>query len=144
MSGISTQGATVRVLDTTVSPNAYEDIACVTTLSGPSGSRQVIDTTCLTSTGKEKNVGIPDFGQVTFSIIFSTAASDQHVTTTTGLWDSFVNGSRQTFRMIIPNSPEDYVQFSGYVLSFSMTENIDDVVRADVAIEIDGSPTTSW
>jgi len=144
MSGISTQGATVRVLDTTVSPNAYEDIACVTTLAGPSGSRQVIDTTCLTSTGKEKNVGIPDFGQVTFSVIFSTSNSDQHVTTTTGLWDSFVNGTRQTFRLIVPNSPEDYVQFSGYVLSFSLTENIDDVVRADVAIEIDGSPLTSW
>lgn len=144
MSGISTQGATIRVLDTSVSPMAYDDIACVTDFQGPSGSRQVIDTTCLTSTGKEKNVGIPDFGQVTFNVIFSTTSTDNHVTSSVSLWENFVDGTSQTFRIIVPNSPEDYIQFNGYVLNFSLTSNIDDVFRAAVTLEIDGAPTASW
>lgn len=144
MSGISTQGATIRVLDASGSPEVYDDIACATSITGPTGSRQVIDTTCLTSTGREKNVGIPDFGQATFSVIFSTTSSDNHVTSSISLWENFLSGTRQTFRIIVPNSPEDYLQFNAYVLGFSINQNIDDVVRADVTLEIDGSPTTSW
>lgn len=143
MSGISTQGATIRVSDGN-SPEVWDDIACATTITGPTGSRQVIDTTCLTSTGREKNVGIPDFGQATFSIIFSTVSTDNHVTSSESLWTNFIDGTRQSFRIIIPESPEAYVQFNAYVLGFSLNQNIDDVVRADVTLEIDGAPTTSW
>lgn len=144
MAGISTQGAQLRVLDTSASPNEYVDIACLTDLSGPSGQRVVIDTTCLDSTGKEKNVGIPDFGQVQFNIILSTETTDYHVGDALSLWTNFKDGTRQGFRIIIPNSPEDYFQFNAYVLSFSITENIDDVVRASVTLEIDGSVTDSF
>lgn len=143
MSGISTQGATIRVSDGN-SPELWDDIACATSIQGPTGSRQVIDTTCLTSTGREKNVGIPDFGQVTFGIIFSTVSTDNHVTSSQSLWENFINGTRQSFRMIIPESPEQYVQFNGYVLNFSLNEQIDDVVRADVTLEVDGAPTATW
>lgn len=138
MAGISTQGATIRVSDE-VSPLVFNDIGCVTNFSGPSGSRQVIDTTCLTSTGREKNVGIPDFGQVQFDLVFDTTDTYQVQT-----WDDFKGGTRRYFRLIIPNSPEDWIQFLGYVLNFSITSQIDDVIRASVTIEIDGSTEESF
>jgi len=138
MAGISTQGAQIRV-GSGASPQVWTDIGCVTDFSGPSGSRQVIDTTCLDSAGRGKNVGIPDFGQITFNLIFDTDD-----TTQTDLWDSFVDGTSNIFRIIIPTSPEHYIEFDGYVLSFSYSANIDDVVRASVSIEIDGGVTYSF
>lgn len=144
MAGISTQGAQIRVKDTAVSPNVYVDIGCVTDFQGPSGSRTVIDTTCLDSTGREKNVGIPDFGQITGNVILSNVSTDYHVSDAKSLWTNFKNGTAQTFRIIIPTSPEDYFEFSAYVLNFSISSQIDDVVRASFTLEIDGSVVDSF
>lgn len=144
MSGINTQYAQIRVLDTSVSPNAYVDIACVTDFQGPSGSRAVIDTTCLDSDGKEKQMGIPDYGQLNLNIIFSTAPSDNHVVSSVSLWENFKNAGRQTFRIIIPESPELHWQFLAYVNGFQVTAAVDEVFRAAVSLEIDGAVTDNF
>lgn len=144
MSGISTQQSQIRVLNTAVSPNTWDDIGCVTDFQGPSGQRQVIDTTCLDSTGREKNVGIPDYGQVTLNFILSTTSTDLHVTDAKSLWTNFKNGTSQSFRLIIPNSPEDHIQFTAFVLNTSFSSQIDDVWRGSATLEIDGTPTDSF
>lgn len=138
MGSIKTQGAQIRVSDG-ASPIVWGDVGCVTDFQGPSGSRQVIDTTCLDSTGREKNVGIPDFGQVSMNLIFDPADTVQ-----IGLWSKFKSGERHEFRIVIPTSPEDYIQFHAYVLNFSLNAQIDDVFRASATLEIDGAVTDSF
>jgi predicted secreted protein len=139
MSGISTQGAQIRVSGLDESPLNYEDIGCLTDFQGPSGSRTVIDTTCLDSTGREKNVGIPDYGQVTANGILSTESTDFHVSDAKSLWESFKDGQARAFRLIIPTSPEKYMEFNAYVLNFQITTQIDDVFKFSVTFEIDGA-----
>ena len=132
---INTQGCELRVGDG-ASPNVYTSIAGVVSCSGPSGSRQVIDVTTLASTGREKQVGIPDYGQVTFELIY-----DGDQATNTSLYDDFQNGTLRDFQLVFSDSPEEIFSFAAYVLAYSYTANIDDVVRASVTLEIDGPVT---
>lgn len=132
---INTQGCELRVGDG-ASPNVYTAIAGVVSFSGPSGSRQVIDVTTLASTGREKQVGIPDYGQVTFELIY-----DGDQATNTSLYDDFQNGTIRDFQLVFSDSPEEVFSFAAFVLAYSYTANIDDVVRASVTLEIDGPVT---
>ena len=138
MAGITTQGAQIRVSDG-ASPEVFTAIGCVTDFQGPSGSRQVIDTTCLDSTGRGKNVGIPDYGQVQFNLIFDPSDTSQ-----IAVWNDFKSGTREKYRLVIPTSPEDYIEFNAYVLSFSVNAQIDDVFRASATLEIDGAVTDTF
>ena len=145
MSGIRAQGAAIRVLDTTASPMVYVDIGCITDLTGPDGSRAEIDTTCLSSTAREFNVGIPNNGSVSANGILDTTANAYHVGSALSLWSSFKSGAEQTFRLIIPNSPEDFVQFNAYVMTFQYQANgPDEVFRFSTSLKIDGEITDSF
>lgn len=143
MSGINTQGAQIRVSELG-SPLTFSDIGCLTDFQGPSGSRTVIDTTCLDSAGREKNVGIPDFGQVTANGILSTESTDMHVTDPKSLWESFKDGQLRVYQIAIPTSPESTLEFNAYVLNFQITSQIDDVIRFSVTFEIDGAVTDNF
>lgn len=138
MTAINTQGAKLQRLDTSVSPNAYVDIAGVVSVQGPTGSRQVIDITTLASTYREKQVGIPDLGQVTFDCIFD---GGEATLGSSGIRGDFTSGTLRTFKLVLPSSPEQTMQFTAYVLNFSVTENVDDVVRANVTLEITATAT---
>jgi predicted secreted protein len=144
MTGITTQGAQIRVQDSSSSPITYNDIGCVTDFQGPNGSRQVIDTTCLDSTGRQKNMGIPDYGQISLNGILSMETTDMHVGDALSLWTNFKNGTSQVFRVVFPTSPEEYFEFTAYVTNFSYSANTDDVFRFSASLEIDGAPTDSF
>ena len=135
MASVKTQGSSLQ-LGNGASPNVYSTIANVTSFQGPSGSRQVIDATLLSSTGKEKDVGIPDYGQVTFD--FNFAASDTVLVDT---WDAFIAGTLQPFRILFSDSPQTSFQFDAYVLNFAYTAGLDDIVRGSVTLEISGTVT---
>lgn len=132
---INTQGCALKRGDA-ASPEVFTTIGGVVSFQGPSGSRQVIDTTTLASTGREKEVGIPDYGQITFDLIY-----DGDDTSNTGLWDDFQNGTLRNFQMVFDDSPQEVFSFAGYVLAFSYSANIDDVVRASLTVEISGTVT---
>jgi predicted secreted protein len=121
------------------SPEVFTAVASVTDFSGPSGQRQVIDITRLASTGKEKNVGLPDYGQITFNLIW-----DSDNTYDVSVWDKFVAGTQHNWQVVFDNSPQDVISFAGYVLAFNFTSNLDDVVRASCTIEIDGAVTDNF
>ena len=132
---ITTQGCRLEIGDT-ASPIVYTAIDKVTDFQGFSGSRSVIDTTCLASTGREKSTGIPDFGQVNFNIIY-----DGDFSTHLDLHDLFESGLARTFRIVFDDSPEEVFTFTAYVLTLQYSASIDDVVRAAVTLEVSGSPT---
>ena len=132
---VKTQGSSLQLADG-ASPLVYSDIANVTSYNGPTGSRAVIDVTKLSSTGKEKDVGIPDYGQITFEGFFD--ATD---TVLIDVWDNFVAGTLHDWRVLFSDSPRTQLDFQGYVLNFSYSAGLDDVVRTSVTIEISGSVT---
>lgn len=136
MASVKTQGCSLQFFDTVASPNAYVSIANVTSFQGPSGSRSVLDATVLSSSGKDKAVGLPDYGQVTFE--FNFAAAD---TVLIDVWDSFIAGSLQAFKIAFSDSPTTEFTFSAYVLSMSYSASQDDLVRGSCTLEISGTVT---
>ena len=131
MASVKTQGCALK-LGNGASPQVLSTIASVTSFQGPSGSRQVIDATTLASTGKEKDVGIPDYGQVTFD--FNFAASD---TVLVDVWDGFIAGTLHYFQILLSDTTA--FTFNAYVLSMNYTAGLDDIVRGSVTLEISGT-----
>ena len=129
---VKTQGSSLQLSDA-ASPEVYTDIANVVSYSGPTGSRAVIDVTKLSSTGKEKDVGIPDYGQITFEGFFDAADTVQ-----IDVWDNFIAGTLHNWRLLFSDSPRTQFDFAGYVLNYSYSAGLDDVVRTSVTIEISG------
>lgn len=134
---VNTQGTALKVSDM-ASPEVYTTIAGVTNVSGPSGSRQVIDKTTLADTARQKDVGIADYGQYTFDLVF-----DRDEATNATLDTLFASGALNNFQLVVGDSPNDTYSFSGYVLNLSKTFNIDDVARASCTIEIAGAVTVA-
>jgi len=135
MAGVKTQGCTIELGDS-ASPIVYAVIGGVTSFQGPTGSRQVIDTTTLASTAKGKDVGIPDMGQISADFNFLAAE-----TALIDTWDAFLAGDVQNFIIRFSDSPNTTFSFSGFVLNFSFAANMDDIVRGSFTIEIDGDVT---
>lgn len=135
---INTQGCMVK-LGNTASPIVYTEISGVTDFSGFSGSRSVIDITTLASSGREKQTGIPDYGQVTFNAIYRSDADGD--TTHDALYDLFQSGLARTFQMVFDDSPQEVFTFSAFVLNFQFNTGIDEVVRISVTLEVTGTPT---
>ena len=133
MASVKTQGCALKLGDG-ASPQVLSTIASVTSFQGPSGSRQVIDATTLASTGKEKDVGIPDYGQVTFD--FNFVSTD---TVLVDVWDSFIAGTLHYFAIVLSDSPATTFTFNAYVLSMNYTAGLDDIVRGSVTLEISGT-----
>lgn len=133
MATINTQGCAIRISDGN-SPLVYSDVEEVLSFSGPSGSRSVIDVTSLSSTGREKEVGIPDYGQVTFEINYS-GLNTNHL----ALYDLFQSGVAREFQIVFDRSPEEIYSFQAFVLNFQFQTGIDDVVKASVTLEISGT-----
>lgn len=138
MAEIEAQGVTFARLDTTVSPNTYNTVGEVSGFSGPTGSAQVIDTTSLADTAKQKRMGLPDEGQITLDIMFDPDDAQQ-----TLLRTDRTSRTQRTFRLTFTNSPQTTWTFAGYVLGFEINGAVDDIVRGSITIEIDGAITVA-
>lgn len=138
MAYIRSQGTTVWRLDGTVSPNAYEQIGQVVSISGPSGAASTIDVTHLTSTGREFLQALPDFGTVQMSIIFDNKTTAlQH----DQLWADFNSGDTQGFQIRLSNSPQSTLTFNAFVQEMPISIEIDDKVGATVTLKVTGAVT---
>src|SRR5688572_24275389 len=71
----NSQGTLIAREGTT--PGTCTPIAEIRSFSGPGGSSAVIDATTLSSTGKEKILGLQDEGQLTLELNFSPGDSGQ-------------------------------------------------------------------
>lgn len=132
---IEAQGTTLKI-GTGTSPITYTTIKEVKSFTGPGGSAAVIDVTDLSSTAKEKRMGLQDEGQLSF--VMNYLPDDvQHALLRTNRASRVLTPFRLTFT---DTSPANWT-FNAYVTGFSVSGAVDGVIEANVTLEITGSIT---
>lgn len=112
----------------------------VNSVSGPSGSANVIDVTHLQSTAKEKLIGLRDEGQVTLDINFLASATNQQK-----LIDMRARRIQSGLALLFNDVNRSAAKMMCYVSGFSVNAAVDAKLTASVTIEIDGPVTwTTW
>lgn len=119
------------------SPLAYATIKEIKTFSGPGGSATVIDVTDLSSTAKEKRLGLADEGQLSFTINY-IPKDTQHALLRTNRDARTLTSFKLKFT---DSSPVSTWTFNAYVQGFSVSGAVDGVVEANITLEITGSIT---
>lgn len=121
------------------SPEVFTAISEIKTFSGPNGSATVIDVTDLSSGAKEKRLGLADEGQLSFTINY-IPKDTQH----TLLRTQRDSRALTNFKLVFTDdSPATTWSFSGYVQGFAVSGAVDNVVEANITVEISGSITES-
>jgi predicted secreted protein len=119
------------------SGSAYVDIAEVTSIGGPSASREMIDVTSLSTTGGyRKFIGsFRDSGAVNLALNFTNAGLVQMKT-------DFENSSPVGYQISLPDETGGAlgtsVQFYGLVQELPLTIPTDAQITMDVVIKISG------
>lgn len=135
---LESQGTVLKISDETSSPWTYAAIAEVREFTGPGGSAAVIDVSDLDSTFREKRMGLPDEGQLSFVINYIPSDTEHALLRTQRAARALTY-----FQIDFTDSPTTTWTFSGYVLEFSVSGSVDETVLANVTIEITGAITES-
>lgn len=135
MTTYQSQGTAFKVSDG-ASPETFNAVGQVTSIDGPDGSAPVIDVSNLSSTAREKTQGLADEGQITLQLQY-----DMDDTGQSRLKTLRTGRTLGSFKIEMSDSPATTLSFSGYVLQFARSFNIDEVVMGTVTIEISGSVT---
>ena len=136
-SALESQGMVLQV-GNAASPEVFTTIPELTNIAGPGGTAAVIDVTDLSSTAKEKRMGLTDEGQVTATMNYIPAN-----TVHAGLRTDRINRTLRTFRIVFTDSPATIWTFTGYVLGLPIDNAVDGVTTANLTIEVSGSVTES-
>ena len=135
---LEAQGMLIKI-GNGASPEVFSTISEIKTFSGPTGSAAVIDVTDLSSTAKEKRMGLADEGQLSFTINY-IPDNTQH----TLLRTRRASRDETDFKMVFTDdSPSTTWSFSAFVTGFAVSGAVDNVVEANVTLEITGSITQS-
>ena len=129
---IETQGTIISI--GSGDPIVYSEISEVKSFTGPGGSAAVIDVTHLRSTAKEKRMGLADEGQLSMTINYvPTDAS--HI----ALRAARASRTKTPFKLVFTDLTE--WTFDAFVLQFSTSGGVDNVVEGSVTLEITGAIT---
>lgn len=135
---LEAQGMLIKI-GNGASPQVFTTISEIKTFSGPTGSAAVIDVTDLSSTAKEKRMGLADEGQLSFTINY-IPDNTQHALLRT----QRASREETNFKMVFTDdSPSTTWSFSAFVTGFAVSGAVDNVVEATVTLEITGSITQS-
>jgi hypothetical protein len=135
---LEAQGMEVKIGDG-ASPEVFTAISEIKTFSGPGGSATVIDVTDLSSSAKEKRMGLADEGQLSFTINY-IPNDTQHA----ALRTARATRDETNFKLVFTDdSPSTTWSFSGFVTGFAVSGAVDGVVEANVTIEITGAISES-
>jgi predicted secreted protein len=132
---IEAQGTLLKI-GSGASPITYTTIKEVKSFTGPGGSAAVIDVTDLSSTAKEKRMGLQDEGQLSFTVNYLPDDTQHDLLRT--------NRAARTltpFQLIFTDTSPTTWAFNAYVTGFSVSGAVDGVVEANVTLEITGSIT---
>jgi hypothetical protein len=130
---LESQGLALYIDLGDVSPTTWTQIPDVKDLNVRTGSATVIDVSDLSSTAKEKRMGLQDEGQCTFTIMFRPSDS-AHAELVAAKTDRAI----RDFRLVLTDTPATEYRFSGFVLSVPISAGVDAVIESSVTIEISG------
>ena len=140
MAALKSQGSSISILDTTVSPNLFSVVPNCTNIQGPSGSATIIDATGLDATAKIKVMGLPDEGQVTLDLIWGGETSNA---VQKSLRTSRAAQTLVTYKITLTDSPQTTYTFTAYCTGWALSTGVDDVTKASVTLEISGAVTAA-
>jgi predicted secreted protein len=111
-------------------------IAEINNISGPTMSRETIDTTALDTVGGYRTfiTGFRDAGTVSFSMNFTRTGYET-------MKDDFESATVQQYEIVLPDDENTTLEFSGLVTECPLDIPPDDKVTADITIKITGSVT---
>jgi predicted secreted protein len=122
-------------------PELFTNIAQVADISGPSMSRDSIDTTTHQTTGHYKTAvpGLRDGGEVTFSLNFDPSLGTHDEAT--GIIAQYNDDLVHNYRLVYPQSALEGWAFSGFITKIDPKNPVDKQITADITIKISGKPT---
>jgi predicted secreted protein len=134
MAAISGQGTKFRRWDSTT--GTWAEIAEITGISGPSMSRNTIDSTVLATTGGYRTFigALRDPGSITLNMNFTRATYEQ-------MKDDFEDDTAQNYEIVLPDDDNTSFEFEGLVTELPLNVPTDDKITADVTIKISGQVT---
>lgn len=134
---LESQGTTFYIDLGDVSPTVWTEVVGIKDYNFRTGSAAVIDTTDLSSTAREKRMGLADEGQCTWTINYRP----KHVTHAE-LAAAKADRQSRDFKVVFtdPPNPSTYY-FTAYVLSVPVSGSVDGTVESSVTLEITGAVT---
>ena len=134
-SALEAQGTLLKMSTGSTSPYTYTTIPEVKSFSGPGGSASVIDVTDLSSTAKEKKMGLSDEGQLSFTINFNPDDTSHDALRTRRAARTLTS-----FQLVFTDgSPATTWTFFAYITGLSISGAVDGVIEANVTLEITGA-----
>lgn len=120
------------------SGTAWEQIAEVNSISGPSMSRETIDVTSLDSSGgyREFITGFRDAGTLQLTMNFTSS-------TLTTMKADFESATAQNYEIVLPDTSTTTLEFEGLVTDLPMEISPDDKITLTVTIKITGQVTVN-
>jgi len=116
--------------------SAWEAIAMVKSITGPSKTRNFIDVTSLDSTGgyREFITGFRDAGQISLNMLYNRDGYE--------LFDAdFASATAVYYQIVLPDADGTSLMFQGLVTEMPLTIPTDDAVTNDITIKITGTVT---
>ena len=110
----------------------WEEIAEIRSITGPSMTRDTIDTTTLDTEGGYRTfiTGFRNPGTLALSMNYTRAGYE-------ALKDDFENDDLQNYRIVLPDDDETVLEFEGIVTEIPLTIP-EDLIAVDTVIQISG------
>lgn len=117
---------------------AWELIASVYSIDGPSNERDTIETTKLSNTdGYRSFIGsLRDGGEVSLGMEFERADYDL-------MKSDFETDSTRNYEIVLPDSETTSLEFDGLVTACPIAIATDDRITSDVTIKVSGKPVVN-
>lgn len=115
-------------------PGTFTPIAEIRSFTGPGGTAAIIDATSLSSTGKEKVMGLSDEGTVSLELSFVPGDTGQQA-----LIADRTAQLRKKFKITFSDANNATATFDAYVTGFSIGGGVDALTTATVTLEVTGS-----
>lgn len=132
---ISAQGTLLKI-GNGASPEVFTTISGVGNLAGPTGSRELIDVTALDSTGREYLVGIPDYGDITFTLFYAPS-NTQHAALFTAF--QLAGQTATNFTITFTDSPATVYTFAALVQGFPHNFSTNAAVEVNLSLKLTGA-----
>lgn len=149
---IKAQGTSLYFIDP--ADDSIVEVACVTSLSGITATRDEIETTCLADNARTYEAGLATPGSATFGIQYDpTDASHLRlhqlyvagtkVDWAVGMSDGVAPPTVDTLGEFVLPSSRSWVVFNGYISDFPWDFTLNTVVSNQISVKVSDFPTVA-